>query len=215
MNEHEPIDERIVISAFFDSLRRYGIHPREEFTPIMDGQLHRFALEGDRYGQKTGAYIIHADGWPNWLIQDFRQGNQMIKCVLDKDLVPHDSRPVLSREEYQRMQTENERRQQEQLKLQQENEQKNIEKAFNFFHSNSVNQDREAVNQHKYMKEKKVILPPNSSCCAGVDSNGNLVFPLFDSELLKPFVPNLFKLQHRFSLQFFHKRPLVSNQTIH
>lgn len=178
---NEPVDERIVINAFFESLRRYGITPRESFTPIMDGQIHRFSLEGDKGRAKTGAYIIHADGWPVWFIQDFRQGGNMIKQVLDKDLVPHDSRPVISQEEYKRMKTENERKKQENIERQKENEPKLIEKAFSFWHSDAVNQDKVLVNQHSYMLKKQVILPPHTNCYAGINHEGTLIFPLFDS----------------------------------
>ena len=139
---------------------------------------------------------IHADGWPVWFIQDFRQGGQMIKQVLDADAVPRDSRPVMSRDEYERMKSDNERKKQEQQKLQKENELILRDKAFDFFHSDSVNQNVDAVNHHAYMLKKQVILPPNSNCYAGIDDKGNLVFSLFDSDFMN------IKLPHRFSLQF-------------
>lgn len=196
MSEFEPIDESIIISAFFESLREHGIIPRDNFTPIMDGQIHRFPLESDRHGQKTGAYKIFSNGWPVWFIQDFRQHGDMIKCVLDRDLVPRESRPVMSRDECERMKADNERKKQEDKRLQEENELILRDKAFSFFHSELVNQNVDAVNQHEYMLKKQVILPPNSNCYAGIDDKGNLVFPLFDSDFMN------IKLPHRYSLQF-------------
>ena len=196
MSEFEPIDESIIINAFFESLREHGITPRENFMPVMDGQIHRFSLEDDRHGQKTGAYKIFSDSWPVWFIQDFRQGGNMIKCVLDKNLIPHDSRPVMSQNEYELLKAENERRRQEQQKRQKENEATLRGKAFDFFHLELINQNIDAVNQHAYMLKKQVILPPNSNCYAGIDDKGNLVFPLFDSDFLN------IKLPHRFSMQF-------------
>ena len=203
MNEFEPVDERIIISAFFEFMHRNGIYPRDNLTLIMDGKIHRFRTQNDKHGGESGRYFLYSDGWPNGGAMDYHiHHNGMIKFVLDKDLMPCDSRPVMSHEEYERMKAENEHRQQENIKRQKKNEQGLIEKAFAFFHSDSVNQNREAVNQHQYMRRKQVTLPPNSNCYAGIDSKGNLVFPLFDSELLKPFVPNLFKMQRQFSLQF-------------
>jgi phage/plasmid primase-like uncharacterized protein len=40
----------------------------------MDGQLHRAAVEGDRKGQKSGAYVGHLDGWPAGYIRNHKTG---------------------------------------------------------------------------------------------------------------------------------------------
>ena len=151
MNE---IDARLILSQFFESLRQNNIIPRDsDFVPILDGNLHRFALEGDKGSATTGAYIIHTDGCPVWHIQDFRQGNQMIKCVFDMSVMPRDSRPQFSPEEYRRMQAENERRKQEQQKLQQEKHRIAAIRAWNEFDSAL---SLKFTDSHSYLKHKHV-----------------------------------------------------------
>lgn len=194
MSEFEPIDERIVISAFFDFMRKNGIYPRDNLTLITDGKIHRFSTQNDKHGGEAGAYFLHVDGCPNGGAMDYHIHSEMQKFKLDKDLIPR--RPVMSRDEYERMKSDNERKKQEQQKLQKENELILRDKAFDFFHSDSVNQNVDAVNHHAYMLKKQVILPPNSNCYAGIDDKGNLVFSLFDSDFMN------IKLPHRFSLQF-------------
>lgn len=76
------IDERDITAQFFKSLSDYGITPRENFIPILDGMIHRFSTIEDKPGKSSGAYYIHADGgtnWPNWGIRDFRQHDKMQK----------------------------------------------------------------------------------------------------------------------------------------
>ena len=67
------IDYRLIETQFFADLFRYGITPRENFTPIMDGMIHRFSTTQDKGSEKSGAYKINFDNWPAWFIQDFRQ----------------------------------------------------------------------------------------------------------------------------------------------
>lgn len=55
------VSESLIISQFFDSMHSCGIKPRESFNPIMDGQIHRFTVEGDKGSAKSGAYYIHND----------------------------------------------------------------------------------------------------------------------------------------------------------
>ena len=51
----------------------------------MDGLIHRFAVEGDRYSDEngSGAYFIHADDYPNWGVMDFHHHSEMQLFKLD------------------------------------------------------------------------------------------------------------------------------------
>jgi len=64
--------------------------PREEFAralresglqinglPEMDGRLYRVPVEGDRRGERSGAYVGHLDGRPAGYIQNFRTGQRI------------------------------------------------------------------------------------------------------------------------------------------
>lgn len=176
---NEPIDEAIIAGAFFEFMLRNGIKPRDNFTLIMDGQIHRFSTESDKHGSTSGAYFLHADGWPNGGVMDYHIHHGMVKFILDKDLVPRNSRP--SHDEYERQKAENERRQAERIKLQKKNEQACIKQASDFWHSDSINHDNAHINQHPYMRFKQVSIPLKTNCSAGITHDGKLVFPLFDS----------------------------------
>ena len=62
--------ERQVIS-FMES---NGITPPRDGL-ILDGQKHRYQVETDKHGSKSGAYCIHTDGWPAGWVQDFHLGD--------------------------------------------------------------------------------------------------------------------------------------------
>ena len=61
-----------------------GIRPRGHIDFEFDGQIHRFSVEGDRAGAKSGAYKAYADGRPNWAFMDHHKGERMIKGKLNK-----------------------------------------------------------------------------------------------------------------------------------
>jgi phage/plasmid primase-like uncharacterized protein len=68
-----------------------ALSPREEFAealksmgavvggehPVMDGQKHRIATEGDANGEKAGFYVGHLDGHPAGYIKNNRTGLDM------------------------------------------------------------------------------------------------------------------------------------------
>lgn len=83
------IDARQIEAQFFADMTRYNIKPRQSFTPLMDGKIHRFATEQDKGNEQSGAYKIYPDlvpqgdnfaAWPTWFIKDYRQHEEgMIK----------------------------------------------------------------------------------------------------------------------------------------
>ena len=50
------------IAAFHAAMAQRGIAVKG--MPIGDGNLHRFDVEGDRKGSKSGYYTLHLDGHP-------------------------------------------------------------------------------------------------------------------------------------------------------
>lgn len=59
-------------AEFADALREAGL--RVEGLPVMDGQLRRVPVEGDRAGARSGAYVGHLDGHPAGFVQNYRTG---------------------------------------------------------------------------------------------------------------------------------------------
>ena len=76
-------NERDIEAQIFQDMDANGITPRSRLDLIMDGKIHRFAVEEDKHGEKSGAYIIHSDDWPAWAIQDYRKHDKMIKGKFD------------------------------------------------------------------------------------------------------------------------------------
>jgi putative DNA primase/helicase len=58
--------------TFAEALRRMGLVV--EGAPIMDGHIHRVPVEGDKRGQKSGAYVGHLDGIPAGYVKNHRSG---------------------------------------------------------------------------------------------------------------------------------------------
>jgi putative DNA primase/helicase len=62
----------VVRSEFATALMVAGLRVLEE--PRMDGRLRRVPVEGDRPGQRSGAYVGFSDGHPAGYIQNFKTG---------------------------------------------------------------------------------------------------------------------------------------------
>lgn len=70
------ISEQEVREQALEFMRKNDIYPRDERDAylVIDDELHRYALETDRHGETTGAYVIHSDGFPAGYFQNWRTG---------------------------------------------------------------------------------------------------------------------------------------------
>ena len=81
-NKQTPIRQRTpsmsptdAIIEFADALQRAGL--RVKGTPIMDGQRHRVAVDGDKKGRRSGVYIGHLDDFPAGYIHNHKSGEEI------------------------------------------------------------------------------------------------------------------------------------------
>nr|WP_304621616.1 MobF family relaxase [Roseomonas sp. KE0001] len=63
------------MAGFVAELQRAGL--KVSGTVEMDGTLRRVPVEGDRKGQKSGAYVGHLDGWPAGYIRNHKTGTEI------------------------------------------------------------------------------------------------------------------------------------------
>lgn len=158
MNLYSLLSEKI-FSAMFE----LKITPKEKIDLIFDGNIHRFATEQDKYGEKSGAYYIHLDGFPNFGIMDYRQHNEMQKYKL-------------SREDFNETEIFNFHGRREKSPRVD-----NSQKAFGEFSRGSV----EEVKNHPYIKLKKLKHFGMSRVCVShregdICNVGDLMIPLFN-----------------------------------
>jgi putative DNA primase/helicase len=74
MNNHSSPDLRDIELQIAVFMEANGIMPPRDGL-ILDGVVHRFAVERDKGAAKSGAYCIHLDGWPAGWVQDFHLGD--------------------------------------------------------------------------------------------------------------------------------------------
>jgi phage/plasmid primase-like uncharacterized protein len=78
------IDYRDIERQVISFMESSGITPPREL--VLDGKTHRYPVEADRHGSKSGAYCIHTDGWPAGWVQDFHLGDAVYwKFDLDQN----------------------------------------------------------------------------------------------------------------------------------
>ena len=52
-----------IAGEFLGAMRNAGIVPEISFSPVADGRLHRFRIDGENKGKRSGWYALH-DGEP-------------------------------------------------------------------------------------------------------------------------------------------------------
>ena len=59
--------------AFMRENDIYPINDKDTYLKL-DGNLQRFAVEGDKHGETSGVYVLHSDGFPAGYFQNWRTG---------------------------------------------------------------------------------------------------------------------------------------------
>lgn len=57
--------------SFMDFLRDNNLYPAGHFSFVMDSNIHRYSLDGDKHGAKSGAYCIYPEFWPTGWAEDW------------------------------------------------------------------------------------------------------------------------------------------------
>ena len=79
MNNDIGFSDDEIRSQVLDFMRELDMFPaktKDEYL-ILDGQIHRYTIEGDKPTKKNGAYLIYSNGVPNGWIQDWKRGDKV------------------------------------------------------------------------------------------------------------------------------------------
>jgi putative DNA primase/helicase len=66
-----------VPAEFLDAMRNAGIVPAISFSPVSDGRIHRFRIDGERKGKKSGWYSLRHGEPPHGIAGDWRTGSRL------------------------------------------------------------------------------------------------------------------------------------------
>ena len=72
----ENFDYSNIRRQVLEFLAKLSIQPYNDSDIVLDGNLHRFRVHGDKPSEKSGAIVIHTDGWPAGYVQDWHKGIQ-------------------------------------------------------------------------------------------------------------------------------------------
>ena len=172
-NEFFQVNAQEIETEFLEFLRQIDCYPLNPQELKLDGELHRFTIEGDKKSSKNGAYCVYTDGVPAGFVQDWRKGIKTDWKFNTKKLTKK-MRDLLSSKE---MQAETERRRAERerertekaerAKIQVQDLFKNLENASEKF---SYLQTKKIQN-HNFKFYRSI----NSIAIPLTDINGNLV----------------------------------------
>lgn len=84
-------------------MRDNELAPRDERDTYLklDGQLHRYAVEGDKHGETSGAYVLHSDGFPAGYFQNWRTGVKL-SWRFNATNLTQEQRDYLNSDEYRK-----------------------------------------------------------------------------------------------------------------
>ena len=130
-------------------MRESGIYPIKDKDTrlIIDGQIHRYSIEGDKNGEKTGAYVIYTDGWPAGYFQNWRTGFKGNWKFNSQNITPND---YFQSPEYKNRQKELEALQRQRDEEAKKRKSEASERARILF------DETEEATEHPYLKRKGV-----------------------------------------------------------
>lgn len=84
-------------------MRDNDLAPRDERDRYLklDGQLHRYAVEGDKHGETSGVYVLHSDGFPAGYFQNWRTGVKL-SWRFNATNLTQEQRDYLNSDEYRK-----------------------------------------------------------------------------------------------------------------
>lgn len=200
------ISESLITAQFFNSMYACGITPRENFTPNMDGNTHRFAVDGDKGSAKSGAYFIHAndsdDDAITFGVMDYHKHDSMQHFTFDYSVLDADTRREYLKQQNtssthgisgirtisQTQQAEIERKQKEKANANKEIQQAALRMALREYQHAHLTY----VHLHPYLKSRFVdlgIFIPNTDIHikrvvdpyrSGICRAGELIVPMFN-----------------------------------
>lgn len=160
----EPVDQKDVIAQFKQALEDRGLII--DGDPIMDsGKLIRVPVQGDKLGDRSGAYMAYTDGRPAGIIQNWREGTK------DKWVANGDWQSVSPEE------AAAQRAKMAQNKADRERERLEGHNNVSVKVRTEFKEARDATDQHPYLVEKGV-----QNHGLKLDARGNLLMPLSDVE---------------------------------
>lgn len=156
-----PIDEKDVLAQFKQALEDRGLII--DGDPIMDGKMHRVAVEGDKHPERKngGAYFGYLDGRPAGFIQNF------VADTKDKWTAQGEWQATTPE------MAEAQRAKMAQNKADREAERAKDQMLVALKVRTDFKEAREATNDHPYLKEKGV-----EAHGLKLDTRGNLFMPL-------------------------------------
>lgn len=98
------ISEAEIREQVLSLMSQLGISPAHGEDLILDGELHRYTVEGDRKGTENGAYCIYPDGIPAGFIQDWK--GVKTKWKYDTSRLSAEAKDYYTSEEYKKKSTE-------------------------------------------------------------------------------------------------------------
>ena len=165
MNAFIPIEliERQVLEA----MREAGIPPLRDTRLVIDGALHRYAVEGDKGRETAGAYVIHPDGFPGGYISSWRHGVE-VRWKFDLE--------TLDAEMYKRCKMPEFRKQAEEAQRKRDADRKKAQSVASEDARIRFEAAQTAPEDHEYLRRKNV--PSYGLRCR----EGALLVPLRDIE---------------------------------
>ena len=196
------ISDSEIEAQFLDFMRANNCEPEGNFRLMLDGQIHRFRVQNDKHGEKSGAYCVFYDGWPAGWCQNWHGGGQAISWSFNRYDLNDSQQKSLSDAEYEKL-LEVSRRHQEQLKKQLE--QDTIiasEKARILFESLPFALNE---NQPPYAIKKQIYLYGDLKVS---QDNKSIAVPLYN---IKGHIVNIQWISEDGEKRFFPKAPVSGN----
>lgn len=130
-----------------DFMRSIDCEPADNSSLVMDGNIHRYRLSGDKKGELSGAYCIHTDGLPAGWVEDWHTGNA-VKWRFNTSGLSQEQRDYFNSQEFRKKAEEDYKRKEAKRKQKQAEASEHARILWESL--------KEAPETHPYLKAKQV-----------------------------------------------------------
>ena len=152
-------DVRLQFLKFLQSL---DVQPYDQHDIFFDGTLHRYRIHDEKQGHKSGAYLVHTDGWPAGYVQDWRTGLKE-NWKYDASTLNDEQRKYFNSDEFKKKAEEEHRKAEEKRRKKRANQ---SERARIFFDTLKQAPDDHPYLLHKNVKPYGIAYNHASKCLA-------------------------------------------------
>ena len=85
---------------FLQAITSSSCEPAGTLSIVIDSEIHRYRVEGDKSSEKSGSYAVYNDGWPGGWAKNWRTG-ETVTWGFPREALDEEGKAYFTKENYE------------------------------------------------------------------------------------------------------------------